>query len=125
MRVLVVVKANEDSEAGQMPSAEAVAEMGKFNDELIAAGLLVDGAGLHPSSKAKRIKYAAKGAEVIDGPFTETKEALLGFYVLDCASMEEAIQAAMDLQKTNPSAVYELRPVRLYLPGVAFPVTEG
>jgi hypothetical protein len=95
--------------------------MHKVHARLTDEGKLGPAARLGPTESARTVR----GGMVIDGPFTETKEALLGFYVLDCASMEEAIQAAMDLQKTNPSAVYELRPVRLYLPGVAFPVTEG
>lgn len=90
-------------------------------------GPLTDEGRLGPAARLGDTQAArtVRGGAVIDGPFTETKEALLGFYVLDCASIDEAVQAAMDLQKVNPSAVYELRPVRLYLPGVAFPVTEG
>ena len=90
-------------------------------------GRLTDEGKLGPAARLGDTQAArtVRGGLVIDGPFAETKKALLGFYVLDCASMEDAVQAAMDLQKTNPSAVYELRPVRLYLPGVAFPVAEG
>jgi hypothetical protein len=91
MRVMVVVKASRESEAGEMPSAEMVAEMGRFNDELIAAGLMVDGAGLHPTSKAKRVRFSDKGVAVIDGPFTETKELLAGYWILEVKDMAEAV----------------------------------
>ena len=91
------------------------------HDRLTAEGKLGPAARLGATAKAVTIR----GGVVIDGPFAETKEALLGFYVIDCATREEAIQAAKDLQRVNPSAVYELRPIPLYLPGVAFPVTEA
>jgi len=88
---------------------------GRLTDE----GKLGPAARLGPTAKAVTIR----GGVVIDGPFAETKEALLGLYVLDCATQAEAIAAAKDLQRVNPSAVYEVRPIPLYLPGVAFPVT--
>lgn len=84
-------------------------------------GVLGPAARLGDTHAAKTVRPGA----VIDGPFAETKEALLGFYVLDCASMDEAVAAAQALQKVNPSAVYELRPVRLYLPGVVLPLTDA
>lgn len=93
----------------------------QVHGRLTAEGKLGPAARLGPTGKAVTIRDGA----VIDGPFAETKEALLGFYVIDCATREEAIQAAKDLQRVNPSAVYELRPIPLYLPGVAFPVTEA
>lgn len=96
--------------------------MHKVHGRLTEEGKLGPAARLGATGRARTVRA---GGAVIDGPFAETKEALLGFYVLDCASMEEAVQAAKDLQKANPSAVYELRPIPLYLPGVAFPVTEG
>ena len=92
MRVMVVVKASKKSEAGEMPSAEMVAEMGKFNDELIAAGLMVDGAGLHPTSKAARVKFDKSGVTVIDGPFAETKELIGGYWILNVKSLAEAVE---------------------------------
>lgn len=95
--------------------------MHKVHARLTAEGKLGPAARLGPTDKAVTIR----GGLVIDGPFAETKEALLGFYVLDCATQAEAIQAAKDLQRVNPSAVYEVRPIPLYLPGVAFPVTEA
>jgi hypothetical protein len=84
-------------------------------------GVLGPAARLGHTHAAKTVRPGA----VIDGPYAETKEALLGFYILDCASMDQAVAAAQALQKVNPSAVYELRPVRLYLPGVALPLTDA
>ena len=92
MRVMVVVKASRESEAGEMPSAELISEMGRFNDRLIAAGVLVDGAGLHPTAKAKRVKYSDAGVTVIDGPFAETKEMISGYWILNVKSMDEAVE---------------------------------
>ncbi len=96
--------------------------MHKVHGRLTDEGKLGPAARLGATAKARTVQA---GGTVLDGPFAETKEALLGFYVLDCASMEEAVEAAKDLQKMNPSAVYELRPIPLYLPGVPFPVMEG
>lgn len=93
----------------------------KVHDRLNAEEKLGPAARLGPTDAARTVRPNA----VIDGPFAETKEALLGFYVLDCANMDEAVAAAQALQKVNPSAVYELRPIRLYLPGMALPVTEA
>jgi len=93
----------------------------KVHGRLADEGKLGPAARLGATGKARTVR----GGVAFDGPFAETKEALLGFYVLDCASMEEAVQAAKDLQRVNPSAVYELRPIPLYLPGVPFPVTEA
>lgn len=91
----------------------------RVHDRLHDEGKLGPAARLGATGRAVTVR----GGGAIDGPFAETKEALLGFYVLDCASLEDAIQAAKDLQRNNPSAVYELRPIQLYLPGVAIPVT--
>ena len=93
----------------------------EVHGRLTAEGKLGPAARLGPTTKAVTVRDGV----VLDGPFAETKEALLGFYVIDCATREEAIQAAKDLQRVNPSAVYELRPIPLYLPGVAFPATEA
>jgi hypothetical protein len=92
MRVMVLVKATPESEAGQLPSAEELSAMGKFNEQLVKAGIMVAGEGLHPSSRGVRIRIAAGGRTVIDGPFAETKELLAGFWILQVKSMEEAIE---------------------------------
>ena len=92
MRVMVIVKANEDSEAGKMPSAELLQAMGAFNEELVRAGVMLAGEGLHPSSKGARIRFEGSKRTVIDGPFAETKELIAGFWLLEVKSMEEAIQ---------------------------------
>jgi hypothetical protein len=92
MRVLVCVKATKASEAGQMPSTEQLTAMGKFNEELVKAGIMLAGEGLHPTSKAKRVKYTVKGPSVVDGPFAETKELVAGFWMWQVRSMEEAVE---------------------------------
>jgi hypothetical protein len=92
MRVMVIVKANRDSEAGVMPSAEILNEMGAFNVELEKAGLMLAGEGLHPSSNGARIRFDGKKRSVIDGPFAETKELVAGFWILQVQSMDEAIE---------------------------------
>ena len=92
MRVMVLVKANADSEAGVMPTTEMLAEMGKFNEELVNAGVMVAGEGLHPTSRAKRVRFSGKDRTVIDGPFTETKELVAGFWVWQVKSMDEAVE---------------------------------
>ena len=90
MRVMVLVKASEQSEAGVMPTEQELAEMGKFNEELVNAGIMLAGEGLHPSSKGVRVEYPER--KVVDGPFTETKELLAGFWLLQVRSMDEAIE---------------------------------
>jgi hypothetical protein len=92
MRFMVIVKANEDTEAGVMPSQELLAEMGKYNDELIKAGVMLAGEGLQPSSKGARVKFSGDKRTVIDGPFTETKELIAGFWLIQVKSKEEAIE---------------------------------
>lgn len=92
MRVLVMVKATKESEAGVMPSEQLLAEMGKYNDELVKAGILLSAEGLHPTSKGARVRFSGKNRTVIDGPFTETKELVAGFWLWQVKSMEEAIQ---------------------------------
>jgi len=92
MRFMVLVKADEASEAGVMPSAELLTEMGKFNDELVKAGVMLAGEGLHPSSKGVRVRFSGKDRTVIDGPFAETKELLAGFWLLQVKSRDEAIE---------------------------------
>ncbi len=92
MKVIVFVKANKDSEAGVMPSKEILTEMGNFNEELVKAGVMLAGEGLHPSSKGKRIRFSGSKRIVIDGPFAETKELIAGFWLWQVKSIEEAIE---------------------------------
>jgi hypothetical protein len=92
MRFLVIVKASKESEAGEMPSTEQLAEMGKYNEELAKAGIMLAGEGLHPSSKAVRVRFEGKRKTVIDGPFAETKELVAGFWIWQCRSKDEAIE---------------------------------
>ena len=92
MRVMVIVKADKNSEAGEMPSQEILAQMGKFNDELVKAGVMLAGEGLHPSSKGVRVKFDGSKRTVRDGPFAETKELIAGFWLWQVKSREEAIE---------------------------------
>jgi hypothetical protein len=89
---MIIVKATADSEAGKMPSTELLTAMGKFNEELVNAGVLLAGEGLHPSSKGARIRYDGASRTVIDGPFSETKELIAGFWLIQVKSKEEAIE---------------------------------
>ncbi len=91
MRFMIMVKATADSEAGIMPSEEMFAEMGKFNEELVKAGVMQAGEGLHPSSQGARVRFSGKSRTVIDGPFAETKELVAGFWLWKCASLQEAV----------------------------------
>jgi hypothetical protein len=92
MRVMVIVKASKESEAGILPTKELLSEMGKYNDELVKAGIMLAGEGLDASSKGVRVKFSGKNRTVIDGPFTETKELVAGFWLWQVKSMEEAIE---------------------------------
>jgi hypothetical protein len=92
MRFMVMVKANKDTEAGVMPSEELLAEMGKFNEELVKAGVMLAGEGLQPSSKGARVKFSGDKRTVTDGPFTEAKELIAGFWLIQVKSKEEAIE---------------------------------
>src|ERR1041384_311214 len=93
MRVMAIVKASEDSEAGKMPSEELLTEMGKFNEELVKAGVMLAGEGLHPSSKGARVKFGGDGERtVVDGHFAETKELIAGYWLLQVGSFEEAVE---------------------------------
>ena len=91
MRFMVMVKATKDSEAGVMPSQELLAAMGKYNEELAKAGIMLAGDGLHPSSKGARVKFSGKNRTVVDGPFAETKELVAGFWIWQVKSKQEAI----------------------------------
>ena len=92
MKFMVLVKADENTEAGAMPTEQELAEMGKFNEELVKAGVMLAGEGLHPSSKGARVRYSKEGTTVLDGPFAETKELIAGFWILDVKSREEAVE---------------------------------
>ena len=92
MRVMVFVKANKDSEAGIMPSTELLTAMGKFNEELVKAGVLLDGNGLHASKKGKRVKFSGQQRTVTDGPFAETKELIAGYWLWQVKSIDEAVE---------------------------------
>ncbi len=110
MRVLVFVKANQDSEAGIMPSQKLLTEMGKFNQELIQAGVMLAGDGLHPSSKGKRVKFSGQQRTVIDGPFTETKELVAGFWIWQVRTIDEAVEWLKRAPFDRETEV-EIRPV--------------
>lgn len=109
MRVMVIVKASAESEAGEMPNEEVLAAMGKFNEELVNAGVMLAGEGLHPSVKGKRVRFSGGKKTVIDGPFTETKELIAGFWLWSVKSMDEAVEWIKrgPMQDTE----IELRPV--------------
>ena len=92
MRFMVLIKADHNSEAGVMPSQQLLAEMGTFNEELVKAGVMQAGEGLHPSSKGARVHFSGHDRRVIDGPFAETKELIAGFWIWKCASLQEAIE---------------------------------
>jgi hypothetical protein len=89
---MVIVKANKDSEAGVMPNQKMLTDMGKFNEELVKAGVMLAGDGLHPSSKGKRLRFSGQQRTVVDGPFSETKELIAGFWLWQVKSMDEAIE---------------------------------
>jgi hypothetical protein len=92
MKFMVIVKATQDSEAGVMPSEQLLTEMGNYNEELVKAGIMLAGDGLHPSSKGARVRFSGKQRSVIDGPFAETKELIAGYWLWKCKSREEAIE---------------------------------
>jgi len=111
MRVMVIIKATQDSENGVMPSQELLVQMGKYNEELVKAGIMLDGEGLKPSKFAKRIEFQGDKTKVIDGPFAETKELVAGFWMWQVKSIEEAVAWARRIP--NPDGVHstvELRP---------------
>jgi len=92
MRVMVIVKASKASEAGEMPDQRMLAEMGKYNEELVKAGIMLAGEGLHPSSRGKRVRFSGAERTVIDGPFAESKELIAGFWLWQVRSMDEAVE---------------------------------
>jgi hypothetical protein len=113
MRVMVIVKATKNSEAGVMPSEKLLREMGSFNEQLVKAGIMLAGEGLHPSSKAKRVVFSSGKKTVVDGPFSETKELVAGFWLWQVRSLEEAIEWVKRCPDPMPGeeAVLEIRPV--------------
>ena len=110
MRVMVMIKANPESEAGAMPSEELLAAMGKYNEELVKAGVMLAGEGLHPSSRGKRMTFSGGKATITDGPFGDTKELIAGFWLWQVRSMDEAV-AWLERSPFDGGAVVEIRPV--------------
>jgi hypothetical protein len=110
MRVLVVVKASKESEAGQMPNEEILRAMGNFNEQLVNAGVMQAGEGLHPSSKGKRVRFSGTERTVIDGPFAETKELIAGFWLWKVKSMDDAI-AWLKKAPFDGGTELEIRPI--------------
>ena len=112
MRVMVVIKANKDSEAGVMPSEKLLAEMGAFNEELVKAGVMLAGEGLHPSSKGVRVKFKGDKRTLTDGPFPETKELIAGFWIWKVNSMDEAIEWVKRCPNpTGEESEIDIRPI--------------
>ena len=112
MRVMVMVKANEDTEAGTPPDTTMLEEMGRYNEELVKAGIMLDGDGLHPSSKGARIQFSGDQRTVVDGPFAETKELIAGYWIWQVRDMDEAIEWAKRCPNpTGAESVLELRPL--------------
>jgi len=113
MRVMVIVKATKNSEAGLMPSEKLLADMGKFNEELVKAGVMQAGEGLHPSKRGKRVRFAGGKKTLTDGPFAETKELIAGFWLWKVKSMEEAVEWARRCPDPSPGedAELEIRPI--------------
>ena len=113
MRFCVMVRATKDSESGAMPSEKMLAEMGRYNEELVKAGVMLAGEGLHPSSKGARIRFSGDERTVIDGPFAETKELIAGFWLWQCGSMEEALEWARRCPRPfeHGDCEIEIRPV--------------
>jgi hypothetical protein len=113
MRVMVIVKATKNSEAGVMPSEKLLADMGNFNEELVKAGVMLAGEGLHPSSRGKRVVFSGGKKTVVDGPFAETKELIAGFWLWQVKSIEEALEWVRRCPDPMPGeeSVIEIRPV--------------
>jgi hypothetical protein len=113
MRVMVLIKANEQSEAGEMPSEELLTQMTEFNEQLVKAGVMLGGDGLHPSSKGVRVAFSGSERKVIDGPFAETKELLAGYWVWQVRSLDEAIEWVKRIPNPDEGveAEVEIRPV--------------
>lgn len=110
MRVMVIVKASPESEAGEMPGQDILAAMGKYNEDLVRAGIMLAGDGLHPTSRGKRVRFDGRSRRVIDGPFAETKELIAGFWIWQVRSMDEAVEW-LRRAPFDGGAEVELRPV--------------
>jgi hypothetical protein len=112
MRVMVIVKANKESEAGAMPDERMLTEMGNYNEELVKAGIMVAGEGLHPSSKGKRVRFSGTKRTVVDGPFAETKELIAGYWLWQVKSMDEAVEWLKRCPNPhNEESEVEIRPI--------------
>ncbi|HLO41509.1 MAG TPA: YciI family protein [Phycisphaerales bacterium] len=113
MRVMVIVKATTQSEAGVMPTGDLLEKMGKFNEELVKAGVMLDGAGLKPTSQGKRLKFSGSARSVYDGPFTETKELIAGYWLWQVRSVEEAMEWLKKCPHPHPGqdCEIEIRPL--------------
>jgi hypothetical protein len=112
MRVMVIVKASPASEAGVMPEEQMLADMGRYNEELVKAGILVAGEGLHPSARGKRVRFSGAARTVVDGPFTDTKELVAGFWLWQVRSMDEAVEWLRRCPNPHPTdCEVEIRPV--------------
>ena len=112
MQVMVIVKATKDSEAGVMPSQELLTEMGKFNEELVKAGVMLAGEGLHPTSKGARVRFSGNQRTIIDGPFPETKELVAGYWIWEVKSLAEAIDWVKRCPNPHPEDCdIEIRPI--------------
>jgi hypothetical protein len=123
MRFMVIVKATKSSEAGNLPSEELIAEMGKFNEDLIKAGVMLAGEGLQASSKGARVKFAGQKRTVIDGPFAETKELVAGFWLWKCASLQEAIEWVKRCPNPMPGEEAEIEIRQVFEPEDFGPAT--
>lgn len=112
---MVIIKANEDSEAGIMPSQKLLTEMGKFNEELVKSGIMLEGEGLHPTSRGKRVKFSSGNRIVTDGPFAETRELIAGFWIWKVNSMQEAVEwvkrIPFDVESTPSDTEVEIREI--------------
>jgi hypothetical protein len=112
MRVMIIIKASAASEAGELPSAQLLTEMGHFNEELVKAGMLLAGEGLHPSVHARRVHFSGSARSVVDGPFTETKELIAGFWLWQVKSIEEAVEWVKRIPNSGcPDSEVDIRPV--------------
>ena len=113
MKVMVIVKATKNSEAGALPTEQLIREMGAYNEELVKAGIMLAGDGLHPSSKGKRIRFSGSKRSVVDGPFTETKELIAGYWIWQVRSMDEAVEWARRCPNPMPGedSDLEIRPI--------------
>lgn len=116
MKFMVIVKATKDSEAGVMPDQKLLADMGKYNEELVKAGVMLAGEGLHPSSKGVRVKFSGDKRTVIDGPFTESKELIAGFWLWECKSKEEAIEWLKRCPNPHPGSEPEVEIRQVFTP---------